>query len=132
MSRPNAQSMKPATAAKKLDVTYRHARGLPGEPDHPAANSPRCKQSTTVAPRPPEVRAAPEEPGGSQTGCPSPVSRGRHRGSVTTDQINQLIEENPPWLAAERESYQRVLTEQRRLKAPTRGTFPRRRFRARR
>ncbi len=37
--------------------------------------------------------------------------------ALTTEQINQLLEEKPPWLATERESYQEVLREQRRLKA---------------
>ncbi|MDT7759234.1 MAG: hypothetical protein QOH27_5132, partial [Mycobacterium sp.] len=35
----------------------------------------------------------------------------------TTEQINQLLEEKPEWLVAERESYQSVLREERRLKA---------------
>ncbi|MDT5388097.1 MAG: hypothetical protein QOE04_1738, partial [Mycobacterium sp.] len=37
--------------------------------------------------------------------------------ALTTEQINQLLEEKPEWLVAERESYQSVLREERRLKA---------------
>ncbi|MCX6484874.1 MAG: hypothetical protein NT146_16820, partial [Mycobacterium sp.] len=33
------------------------------------------------------------------------------------DAINALLEDKPEWLIAERESYQNVLTEQRRLKS---------------
>lgn len=37
--------------------------------------------------------------------------------ALTTEQINALLEDKPAWLIAERESYQNVLSEQRRLKA---------------
>ena len=37
--------------------------------------------------------------------------------ALTTEQIDALLAEKPDWLAAERESYQEVLREQRRLKA---------------
>jgi hypothetical protein len=36
--------------------------------------------------------------------------------ALTTEQIDALLEEKPEWLVAERESYQEVLREQRRLK----------------
>ena len=36
---------------------------------------------------------------------------------MTTEQISQLLEDKPEWLVAERESYQNVLREERRLKA---------------
>ncbi|MET0700700.1 MAG: DUF5997 family protein, partial [Mycobacterium sp.] len=35
----------------------------------------------------------------------------------TTDEINALLEEKPQWLVTERESYQSVLREERRLKS---------------
>ena len=37
--------------------------------------------------------------------------------TLTTERIEQLLEEKPEWLVAERESYQEVLRAQRRLKA---------------
>ena len=37
--------------------------------------------------------------------------------ALTTEQINTLLEDKPEWLVAERESYQNVLSEERRLKA---------------
>jgi hypothetical protein len=36
---------------------------------------------------------------------------------LTTEQIDTLLEEKPQWLIAERERYQTVLQEQRRIKA---------------
>ena len=47
----------------------------------------------------------------------SGLARGGVVDALTTGQINALIEEKPPWLVAERESYQAVLSEQRRLRA---------------
>lgn len=65
-----------------------------------------------------QERTAPEEPRGGQAGrfdlgsVPGGVEE-----ALTTEQINQLLEEKPEWLIAERESYQNVLREERRLKA---------------
>jgi hypothetical protein len=47
----------------------------------------------------------------------SGLARGGVADALTTEQINQLLEEKPDWLVAERESYQSVLREERRLKA---------------
>ena len=47
----------------------------------------------------------------------SGLARGGVVDALTTEQINALIAEKPPWLIAERESYQAVLSEQRRLRA---------------
>jgi len=119
MSRPNAQSMKPATAAKKLDVY------LPATPatfqDNPItraelaalqADPPQWLQDLRKnGPHPKNLVAA--KLGISIAG----LARGSVGDALTTEQINELIEEKPPWLIAERESYQAVLTEQRRLKA---------------
>lgn len=65
-----------------------------------------------------QERTAPQEPRGSQAGrfdlgsVPGGVEE-----ALTTEQINQLLEEKPDWLIAERESYQNVLREERRVKA---------------
>ena len=119
MSRPNAQSMKPATAAKKLDVY------LPATPaafqDNPItraelaalqADPPQWLQDLRKnGPHPKNLVAA--KLGISIAG----LARGGVGDALTTEQITELIEEKPAWLIAERESYQGVLTEQRRLKA---------------
>jgi hypothetical protein len=47
----------------------------------------------------------------------SGLTRGGITEALTTDAINALLEDKPEWLIAERESYQNVLTEQRRLKS---------------
>ena len=118
MSRPNAQSMKPATAAKKLDVY------LPATPaafqDNPItrtelaalqADPPQWLEDLRKnGPHPKNLVAA--KLGVSIAG----LKRGDVVEALTTEQINALIEENPPWLIAERDSYQAALSEQRRLK----------------
>ncbi|AEV76455.1 hypothetical protein MycrhN_5993 [Mycolicibacterium rhodesiae NBB3] len=119
MSRPNAQSMKPATAAKKLDVY------LPATPaafqENPItraeladlqADPPQWLQDLRKnGPHPKNLVAA--KLGVSIAG----LARGGVGDALTTEQINALLEDRPPWLIAERESYQAVLSEQRRLKA---------------
>lgn len=119
MSRPNAQSMKPATAAKKLDVY------LPATPADFQENPITRGELTALQDNPPQwlqdlrkYGPHPKNLVAAKLGVSiSGLARGGIEEALTTDQINQLIEENPPWLAAERESYQQVLTEQRRLKA---------------
>ena len=119
MSRPNAQSMKPATAAKKLDVY------LPATPaefqENPTtrtelaalqADPPQwLKDLRNNGPHPKNLVAA--KLGVSIAG----LARNGIEDALTTEQVDQLIEEKPEWLVAERESYQEVLREQRRLKA---------------
>ena len=111
--------MKPATAAKKLDVY------LPATPaefqENPitrselaalVADPPQWLQDLRKdGPHPKNLVAA--KLGVSIAG----LARGGIVDALTTEQINALLEERPPWLIAERESYQAVLTEQRRLKA---------------
>ncbi|WP_078322626.1 DUF5997 family protein [Mycobacteroides chelonae] len=119
MSRPNAQSMKPATAAKKLDV---YLQATPAEfHENPItraelaalqADPPEwLKDLRKHGPHPKNLVAA--KLGVSISG----LTRGGVEGALTTEQIDQLLEEKPPWLIAERESYQEVLREQRRVKA---------------
>ena len=119
MSRPNAQSMKPATAAKKLDVY------LPATPaEFQQTPITRAELAALVAdppqwlvdlrrngPHPKNLVAA--KLGVSISG----LARGGVEQALTTEQIDALLAEKPDWLAAERESYQEVLREQRRLKA---------------
>jgi len=119
MSRPNAQSMKPATAAKKLDVY------LPATPAEFQANAITRAELAALQEDPPQwlkdLRKNGPHPknlvaaklGISIAG----LARGGITDALTTEQIGQLLEERPEWLVAERESYQEVLREQRRLKA---------------
>lgn len=118
MSRPNAQSMKPATAAKKLDVY------LPATPAAFQENAITRAELAALQADPPQwlqdLRKNGPHPKNLVAAKLSVSIAGLARGGVvdalTTEQINALIEDNPPWLIAERENYQAVLTEQRRLK----------------
>lgn len=119
MSRPNAQSMKPATAAKKLDVY------LPATPAEFQQNAITRAELAALQADPPQwlqdLRRNGPHPknlvaaklGVSIAG----LARGGVTDALTTEEINALLEDKPDWLVAERESYQNVLHEQRRLKA---------------
>lgn len=119
MSRPNAQSMKPATAAKKLDVY------LPATPAEFQENAITRAEIAALQTDPPQwlvdLRKNGPHPknlvaaklGVSIAG----LARGGIAEALTTEQISQLLEEKPEWLVAERESYQSALSEERRLKA---------------
>lgn len=119
MSRPNAQSMKPATAARKLDV---YLPATPAEFRESAITRdelvalqsdppPWLRDLRTNGPHPKNLVAA--KLGVSISG----LARGGITEALTTEQIDALLAEKPEWLLAERESYQNVLTEQSRLKA---------------
>ncbi len=119
MSRPNAQSMKPATAAKKLDV---YLPATPAEFQENAitrdevaallADPPQwLKDLRKNGPHPKNLVAA--KLGVSISG----LARGGVVEALTTEQIDALLAEKPDWLVAERESYQAVLAEERRVKA---------------
>ncbi|QIV80253.1 DUF5997 family protein [Mycolicibacterium frederiksbergense] len=119
MSRPNAQSMKPATAAKKLDVY------LPATPEEFQENAITRGELAALLEDPPQwlkdLRKNGPHPknlvaaklGVSIAG----LARGGVTEALTTEQITALLEEKPDWLVAERESFQAVLTEERRVKA---------------
>ncbi|WP_255790428.1 DUF5997 family protein [Mycobacteroides abscessus] len=119
MSRPNAQSMKPATAAKKLDV---YLQATPAEFQENAITR---AELAALQEDPPQWlkdlrknRPHPKNLVAAKLGVSiSGLSRGGVEEALTTEQINQLLEEKPEWLIAERESYQNVLREERRLKA---------------
>ncbi len=111
--------MKPATAAKKLDVY------LPATPAEFQENPITRSELTALQAEPPQwlkdLRKNGPHPknlvaaklGISIAG----LTRGGVEKALTTAQIDQLLEEKPEWLIAERESYQEVLREQRRVKA---------------
>ncbi|WP_082164383.1 DUF5997 family protein [Mycolicibacterium obuense] len=119
MSRPNSQSMKPATAAKKLDV---YLPATPVEFQNTAitrdelaalqADPPQWLQELRKnGPHPKNLVAA--KLGVSIAG----LARGGVTEALTTEQIDVLLANKPDWLVSERESYQNVLREERRLKA---------------
>jgi hypothetical protein len=111
--------MKPATAAKKLDVY------LPATPPEFQENAITRSDLAALQADPPQwlkdLRKNGPHPknlvaaklGVSIAG----LARGGVTEALTTEQINALLEEKPEWLIAERASYQTVLREERRLKA---------------
>ena len=111
--------MKPATAAKKLDVY------LPATPAEFQENAITRDELTALLEAPPQwlkdLRKNgphPKNLGAAKLGVSiSGLTRGGITEALTTEQINQLLEDKPEWLVAERESYQNVLSEERRLKA---------------
>lgn len=119
MSRPDSQSMKPATAAKKLDVY------LPATPAEFQENVITRAELAALQEDPPQwlkdLRKSGPHPKNLVAAKLGISIAGLGRGGVTealtTEQINQLLEEKPDWLVAERESYQNVLREERRVKA---------------
>lgn len=119
MSRPNAQSMKPATAAKKLDVY------LPATPAEFQQNAITRDELAALQADPPQwlkdLRKNGPHPKNlvaARLGISiAALARNGVENALTTEQIDQLLEEKPEWLVAEREGYQEVLREQRRLKA---------------
>jgi len=119
MSRQNAQSMKPATAAKKLDVY------LPATPAEFQGNAITRAELAALQEDPPQwlkdLRKNgphPKNLAAAKLGISiAGLARAGVGDALTTEQIDQLLEENPDWLVAERESYQLVLREQRRVKS---------------
>lgn len=119
MSRPNAQSMKPATAAKKLDVY------LPATPAEFQENAITREELAALQADPPQwlqdLRKNGPHPKNLVAAKLSVSIAGLARSGVgdalTTEQINALLEEKPDWLVAERKTFQESLSEQRRVKA---------------
>jgi hypothetical protein len=119
MSRPDAQSMKPATAAKKLDVY------LPATPAEFQQNPITRTELTALLADPPQWLADLRKHGphpknlvAAKLGVTiAGLARGGVTDALTTDAITALLEDKPEWLIAERENYQNVLIEERRLKA---------------
>jgi hypothetical protein len=111
--------MKPATAAKKLDVY------LPATPAEFQANAITRDELAALQTDPPQwlqdLRKNGPHPKNlvaAKLGISiAALARNGVGDALTTEEINRIIAENPEWLAAERESYQEVLREEKRLKA---------------
>ena len=111
--------MKPATAAKKLDVY------LPSTPAEFQQNPITRTELAALLADPPQWLKNLRKDGphpknlvAAKLGISiAGLARGGVTEALTTEQITTLLEDKPEWLVAERESYQNVLTEEQRLKA---------------
>lgn len=111
--------MKPATAAKKLDVY------LPATPAEFRENAITRDELAALQADPPQwlrdLRKNGPHPKNlvaAKLGVSiSGLARGGITEALTSAQIDALLEGKPDWLIAERQSYQTMLAEQQRLKA---------------
>jgi len=111
--------MKPATAAKKLDVY------LPATPREFRENAITRDELTALQADPPQwlrdlrkTGPHPKNLVAAKLGVSiSGLARGGITDALTSEQIDALLEQKPQWLLDERENYQKVLGEQRRVKA---------------
>lgn len=119
MSRAKSpQSMKPATAAKKLGVY------LPATPEEFRAGGVTREQLKELQENPPEwlseLRRKGPHPRNVVAGrlgvSISGLSRGGITEALTTEQIDALRADPPDWLRAERATHARVLAEEERLR----------------
>ncbi|MBB4134363.1 hypothetical protein BKA16_000915 [Gordonia humi] len=115
----SSQSMKPATAAKKLDVY------LPATPVEFRENFITRSELMALQADPPEwlreLRANGPHPRNLVAGrlgvSNSGLTRNGITGALTTDEIKALLDEMPEWLVAERAQHVEVLREQRRIRS---------------
>jgi hypothetical protein len=111
--------MKPATAAKKLDVY------LPATPADFQQHAITRAELAALQEDPPQWLSDLRKHGphpknlvAAKLGVSiAGLTRGGVVDALTTEQIDALLADKPDWLLAERESYQQVLSEQRRVKA---------------
>ena len=111
--------MKPATAAKKLDVY------LPATPDEFRAGPITRAELAALQADPPEwlrkLRAEGPHPKNLVAGrlgvSNSALVRAGITDALTTAQINDLLAEMPEWLEAERAKHVEVLREERRVRS---------------
>jgi len=123
MSRANTQSMKPATAAKKLDVY------LPATPAEFQANPITRDELAALQADPPQwlkdLRKNGPHPKNlvaAKLGVSiAALARNGVGTALTTAEINRIIADNPEWLAAERERYRQMLRDRRARRADTDG-----------
>jgi Family of unknown function (DUF5997) len=123
MSRPNAQSMKPATAAKKLDVYLpatpaEFQEGVVSRDELNAlqADPPEwLRELRRTGPHPRSVVAA--RLGVSISG----LARAGITEALTTDDIEAIRAENPDWLEHERATQAEVRRQEAELKKKARS-----------
>ncbi|GAA1232941.1 DUF5997 family protein [Prauserella halophila] len=123
-SRKTTQTMKPATAAKKLEV---HLESTPAEFQEGVVSRDELnalqsdppewlRNLRRNGPHPRQVVAA--KLGISISG----LARAGLLDPLTTEQINALKDENPEWLQRERATHAEVKKEEARVKAKSAGT----------
>lgn len=118
-AQPSPQSMKPATAAKKLDVY------LPATPPEFQEGAVTRAELAAWESDPPQwlvdLRKDGPHPKNLVAGKLGISIAGLARGGITealtTVQIAALLEESPDWLDTERETQQSVRREERRVKS---------------
>lgn len=111
--------MKPATAAKKLDVY------LPATPAEFRENSITRAELAALQEDPPawlrELRKNGPHPKNLVAAKLGVSISGLQRGGVgealTTEEIEAVVAEEPEWLVAERATYQETLRDERRVKS---------------
>ncbi|NMD56122.1 MULTISPECIES: DUF5997 family protein [Tsukamurella] len=117
MSRPNAQSMKPATAAKKLDVY------LPATPAQFQENSITRDELAALQAEPPQwlqdLRKNGPHPKNlvaARLGVSiSGLQRAGVDAAMTSEQIAALLADPPQWLVDERAGLDAVRAEEQRV-----------------
>ncbi|WGW12790.1 DUF5997 family protein [Saxibacter everestensis] len=117
-SEPTPQTMKPATAAKKLGIY------LPAAPEEFQNNPVSRSELNELIANPPEWLVElrlngphPRPEVARKLGVSiSGLARGGIADALTTDEIKQLLEERPQWLTAERSTQAAVRQEQKRIK----------------
>ncbi|MCS3780107.1 DUF5997 family protein [Tsukamurella ocularis] len=117
MSRPNTQSMKPATAAKKLDVY------LPATPTHFQENVITRDELAALQAEPPQwlqdLRKNGPHPKNLVAARLGVSISGLQRAGVgealTTEQITGLLADPPQWLIDERAGLDAVRAEEQRV-----------------
>jgi hypothetical protein len=115
----SSQSMKPATAAKKLDVY------LPATPPEFQANPTTRAQLAALEADPPQWLLDLRKNGpypknlvAARLGVSiAGLARGGITEALTSEQITALLEQMPDWLVTERQTQQQVRREDRRVKS---------------
>lgn len=118
MAKHTDQTMKPSTAAKKLDLY------LPATPEEFRAGPISRQQLTEWQENPPQwltdLRRNGPHPRSVVAARLRVSNSGLARGGVTepltSQEITALLKDRPEWLVAEQESFARVRDEERRLK----------------
>ncbi len=122
MAKRNPQTMKPATAAKKLDVY------LEATPEEFRSGPISRDQLDEWQRNPPEwltdLRRNGPHPRGVVAARLRVSNSGLARAGITdpltSEEINALLEEKPEWLVAEQRSFEEVREEDRRVAAKRR------------
>jgi hypothetical protein len=119
MPTPKPQTMKPQTAAKKLGVLLSETpadfqEGVVSRTELNALQADPPEWLATLRRNGPHTRQETARRLGISN---SGLSRGGVGEHLTTDEIKAVLDEMPPWLVAERDTFAQVRAEDARLKA---------------